>query len=351
MVGNLPTLGALADPSQYWEPIDLKGHSPEKLLSKLTDMLIIRFVEEEVAGLVERGEARCPCHLGIGQEAIAVGVSDALVPADRVFGTHRSHSHYLALGGDVYSLLAEVLGRSTGCSLGRGGSMHLYGADIGFYGSVPIVSATIPMAIGAALAAKKDGEGAVAVSYFGDGSTEEGVFHESLNLASLWHLPVLFVCENNLYSSHLDIKLRQPSDTVARFAEANGIQAQVVDGNDVVTVMEVARGLIERARQGQGPGFIEAVTYRWRGHVGSSEDIDVGLRRKGEDLVAWKKRDPVERLTGAMVGRGDFERTDFDRLVNETQASVRSALKRAMDAPYPDPGTLLDYVYATPAQA
>ncbi len=348
---NLPSLGTLADPNRHREPPDLKDHGREALLGKLRDMLTVRFTEEEIAALVERGQARCPCHLGIGQEAVAVGISDALRPEDRVFGAHRSHAHYLALGGDVYPLVAEALGRATGCSLGLGGSMHLYGADVGFYGSVPIVAATIPMAVGAALAAKKDGDGAIALSYFGDGASEEGAFHESLNLAALWELPIVFVCENNLFSSHLDISLRQPSDTIARFAEANGIPAEVVDGNDVVAVMETARSFVQRARRGQGPGFIEAVTYRWRGHVGPREDIDVGLRRKGADLAAWKKRDPVERLVAAMRGRGDLRRGEFVRLVEETRETVRSAVQRAERAPYPDPGTLLDHVYAGRGQA
>ena len=164
-------------------------------------------------------------------------------------------------------------------------------------------------------------------------------------------MPILFVCENNFFSSHLDIKLRQLSDTVARFAEANGITAEVIDGNDVVAVMETGCRLVERARRGQGPGFIEAITYRWRGHVGPKEDIDVGLRRKSEDLAAWKKRDPVERLVAAMVGRGDLERTEFDRLADKMRETVRSALRRAQQAPYPDPSTLLDYVYAKPKNA
>lgn len=351
MSGNLPSLGALADPSRYRDPIVIHGWDADDLLAKLRDMLTIRFAEEEIATLVERGEARCPCHLGIGQEAIAVGVSDTLVNTDRVFGTHRSHSHYLALGGDLYALFAEVLGRATGCSRGLGGSMHLFGGEIGFYGSVPIVSATISIAVGAALAAKKDSKGSVAVSYFGDGSTEEGSFHESLNLASLWKLPVLFVCENNLYSSHLDIKLRQPSDTVARFAEAHGIPTRVVDGNDMVAVSKAARELVHCARVGDGPGFLEAVTYRWRGHVGSREDIDVGLRRKGGDLAAWKKRDPVERLVKAMIARGDISRSDYEEVVSERRTMVRGALKEALKAPYPEPGSLLDYVYAKKADA
>ncbi len=180
-------------------------------------MLQIRVVEEEIGRLVERSLARAPCHLGIGQEAVAVGVSHSLTAADRVFGAHRSHSHYLALGGSTYKLLAEVLGKADGTSKGMGGSMHLYGEEVGFMGSVPLVGATIPLAVGAAIAAKMDGRGAIGVTYFGDGATEEGVFHESMNLAAAMRLPVLFVCENNLFSSHLYITQRQPSDRIARY--------------------------------------------------------------------------------------------------------------------------------------
>ena len=228
------TLGALVDPNFYNGPLDLAQISDDWALTKLRDMVGIRVVEEVIANLVEGGEARCPCHLGIGQEAVAVGVSEHARPTDRVFGAHRSHSHYLALGGSVERLLAEVLGKETGTSKGMGGSMHLYGPEVGFHGSVPIVAATIPIATGAALAAQMDKKGAVAISYFGDGAAEEGVLHELLNMAAVMGLPIVFVCENNLFSSHLDIHLRQPENRVARFADAHDVPSAVVDGNDVV---------------------------------------------------------------------------------------------------------------------
>ena len=180
-------------------------------------MITIRTAEERLGELVENGDVVCPAHLAVGQEAIPVGVSHYLRPTDRVFGGHRSHGHYLGLGGGLYQLFAEVLGRSDGCSGGMGGSMHLYAPDVGFMGSVPIVAATVPIAVGAGLAAKKDGANAVAVTYFGDGAVEEGVIHESLNLAAHMKLPVLFVCENNFYASHMDIRQRQPGDRTARF--------------------------------------------------------------------------------------------------------------------------------------
>lgn len=338
-------LQTLADPALQTEPIDL-GNSPTEGITKyLRLMLTIRAAEEAIAQLVLSHEAVCPCHLGIGQEAIAVGVSANLGASDRVFGAHRSHSHYLALGGDLNALMAEVLGKETGCSRGMGGSMHLYGASVGFHGSVPIVAGTIPIAVGAALACKLDGAGKIAVSYFGDGAAEEGVVHESLNLASVHKLPVLFVCENNFYASHLDIALRQPSDRVSRFADAHRVTARLVDGNDVVAVAAAANDLIERARQGEGPGFLEAITYRWCGHVGPDENIDVGVRRHIEDLTAWKRRDPVGRLWAAMRTRVPADL--FDRLQAETRKAVADAVSAARAAPYPETDALLDRVYYT----
>lgn len=340
-------LGALADPRRYKERIELRNEPTEKLLGMLEGMLRIRFSEECVAELIESGEAKAPCHLGIGQEAVAVGVSDALRPSDRVYGGHRSHSHYLALGGDLNAMMAEILGRVTGASRGMGGSMHLYGPDVGFHGSVPIVGATIPVAVGAALAAKMDGRGDVAVAYFGDGACEEGVVHESLNLASVMNLPVIFVCENNLYSSHLDISLRQPFDSVGRFADVHRVERAVLDGNDVGTVASETHRLVERAREGGGPAFIEAVTFRWRGHVGPKEDIDVGVRRSPEELKAWKERDPVRRLVESLKA----DRNVTNAQVSDIEAAVREAVKQAVEfarsSPYPDEPALLDLVYAS----
>ncbi len=190
---EFPSLGDLIDPNRYHEPIDLKNASPAALIQQLKMMVLIRKAEEKIADGVTAGKLRCPCHLGIGQEAIAVGISAKLRATDRVFGGHRSHPHYLALGGSLYGLFAETLGRETGCSKGMGGSMHLYAEDKGFVGSVPIVAATVPLAVGAALAAQKDKRGNIGVSYFGDGSAEEGDVHESLNFASVIRLPMLFV--------------------------------------------------------------------------------------------------------------------------------------------------------------
>jgi TPP-dependent pyruvate/acetoin dehydrogenase alpha subunit len=337
-------LGDLADPTALHAALDIDGMDPDLLKAQLSSMLLIRRSEEAVGTGVERKQVRGPAHLGIGQEAIAVGVSRHLQPSDRVFGTHRSHSHYLALGGDLYSLFAEILGRDDGCSRGMGGSMHLYAGDRGLLGTVPIVAGTISVAVGAALAARKDGRGDVAVAYFGDGACEEGAFHESLNLASTWELPVLFVCENNLFSSHMHISLRQPANRVARFAEANCIPAVTLDGNDVVAVSKAASQMVQRARANEGPSFLEAVTYRWRGHVGPREDEDVGVKR-GTDLVDWKERDPIRRLSEALMEAGELTEGAFEEMQGTVLHKVEAAWSRALKAEYPPASALLDRVY------
>ncbi|RMF12119.1 MAG: thiamine pyrophosphate-dependent dehydrogenase E1 component subunit alpha, partial [Candidatus Dadabacteria bacterium] len=327
-------------------PVALDGRATDDWLADLKTMLLIRVAEETIADLVLSDEAHCPCHLAIGQEAVAVGVSAALRSDDRVFGAHRSHPHYLALGAGVDELFAEVLGRATGASHGMGGSMHLYAGDHGFAGSVPIVAGTIPVAVGAALAAKLQKRDCIAVAYFGDGATEEGGFHEAMNFAANFELPVLFVCENNLYSSHLDIALRQPSDRIARFADANLMEARVVDGNNIGDVFRAAQDLVLRCRRGDGPAFLEAITYRWRGHVGPDENIDVGLRRKAEDLAAWRGHDPIARLRTALEQAGALDEAGFKDLEAEVRTCVQTAVERGRQAPWPAAEALLDTVYA-----
>ena len=339
------SLGALADPAQFTGKLGINGCDPVLLKSHLRMMLCIRRVEEKIGDGVSAGTIVCPCHLGIGQEAIAVGISAHLRKSDRAFGTHRSHPHFLAMGGSVYSLLAEILGKADGCSRGMGGSMHLQAPEHGFIGSVPIVGGTVPIAVGAALAAKKDGRSDVAVAYFGDGASEEGVIHESLNLAVALRLPMLFVCENNLFSSHLHISLRQPSNCVSRLAGAHCMPAEVVDGNDVVAVSDAAERLISRMRKGDGPAFIEAVTYRWRGHVGASEDIDVGVDRD-KDLVLWKARDPIRRLVDGLKDSALITDAEFRLMDESIVAEIGEAWNRAENAPYPHDSALLDLVYA-----
>lgn len=338
-------LGGLADPTAFTEKLDLKNLDTAFLTDKLHDMMLIRIAEEVIADMVVAGEIKCPTHLAIGQEAASVGIAACLRKTDRAFGCHRSHSHYLAMGGSPEALIAETLGKATGCSGGFGGSMHLFAKDVGFYGSVPIVAGTIPLAVGAGMAAKMDGKGDIAIAFFGDGACEEGVFHECLNIAANFKLPIAFVVENNLFSSHLDIHLRQPSDRIARFAEAAKMNCVTLDGNDVVTLMDEAGKLIDAARRGEGPCLIEAVTYRWRGHVGPHEDIDVGVRRSVPELNAWKKRDPVERLLESLLDRG-YSRAQFDAMCAEIRTRMEAARATAKTDPWPESTMLTSTVYA-----
>lgn len=344
---EVSTLGVLGDPAHMNGPLDLKDFKPEDLLDALHDMVMIRTVEEVIAEMVVAGDVKCPAHLTIGQEAASVGVAYHLRQSDRAFGCHRSHGHYLAMGGSLQGIMDEVLGKGTGCSKGMGGSMHLTAKDVGFYGSVPIVAGTVPLALGAGLAAKKDAKGDIGIAYFGDGACEEGVVHESLNTAATLDIPVLFVVENNLFSSHMDIHLRQPTDRVARFADANGVTGVTVDGNDVVQIMDVAGELIDDMRRKPKPILIEAVTYRWRGHVGPNEDVDVGLRRSMDELNAWKTRDPIRRLVDGLIEAGHYSLNEFEALQGNVRKDVDDARDKAYAAPFPDESLLLEAVYAT----
>ena len=339
-------LGDLANADRFTEPLDVTGLRAKDAEEYLSMMVLIRSVEEAIAQLVVDGKVKTPCHLGIGQEAIATGVAASIGARDRVFSAHRAHAHYLAVGGDCYRLIAEIMGKKDGCAGGMGGSMHIVDREHGFYGSVPIVGATVPLAVGAAMAAKMDGSEDIAVSYFGDGASEEGVVHESLNLAASQGLPVLFVCENNLYSSHLDIRQRQPADSIARFGRAHQIACEVVDGNDVLAVRDSARKLIKIAREQRRPGFLEAVTYRWRGHVGPNEDIDVGVRRSAEELAAWKRRDPVRRLVKGMIASEYITEERFSDLQQRVRDDVQNFCEKADAAEFPASDVLLDLVYA-----
>jgi pyruvate dehydrogenase E1 component alpha subunit len=308
-------------------------------------MVRIRVFEECVAELVERGDVRTPCHLYIGQEAVAVGVCTAVDRQDYIWGAHRSHGHYLAKGGDLAAMMAEILGRRTGCSAGRGGSMHLAAPEVGLLGTVPLVAATIPLAVGAGMAAKLRNDGRVSVSFFGDGATEEGHFYESLNLATLYGLPVIFVCENNLYASHLHIKERRCGEQLAVLAEAHGMPAVTLDGNDVLAVYEATGRAVDRARRGGGPTFLECLTYRWRGHVGASWDMDVGVKRR-DDLKAWLERDPIEKARDGLTERG-VARTTLDAIDADIRREIEGAVAFACESEYPDAGELMKYVVTT----
>jgi TPP-dependent pyruvate/acetoin dehydrogenase alpha subunit len=339
-------LGDLADASAFHGSLSLADGSQADAVAMLDKMVLIRATEELLGEMVTNGMVKCPCHLAIGQEAAAVGVASNLRTTDRVLGAHRSHGHYIALGGSVRALFAEVLGRSTGASGGMGGSMHLIDREHGLLGTVPIVAATIPIAVGAALAAKMDGRGDIAVAFFGDGATEEGVFHESMNLAAILNVPVLFVCENNLFSSHLHIDLRQPSNSVSRYATAHDIPHDRLDGNDVIAVANAVAKAVASMRVSNRPHFLARVTYRWRGHVGPREDEDVGVRRK-DDLAVWKGRDPIARLVNALIEAGQFDKAALAAMWETARTKVAAAWTSALTDPYPAPQTLLDVVYTT----
>ena len=340
------SLGDLADPAKYHEPLDLRGQAPELLQHHLRTMWLIRLAEQHLALMRKNGLIGGPVHLATGQEAMAVGVCKWLKVTDKAFGAHRSHSHVLALGSSIHQLFAELLGKETGLSRGLGGSMHLWDGPRGFHGSVPIVAGTVPLAVGAALAAKIRGTTDIGVCFFGDGAVEEGAVHESMNLASVLKAPVLFVAENNLFASHMHIGLRQPVDATARFAAAHNIAFEIVDGNDVVAVQLAAERLIDRTRGGGGPGYLEGVTFRWFGHVDWREDIDVGVRRSVEDLSQWRARDPISRLQKALETADSWSPAQQAAMIADLESEITAAWERAMTDPWPPPSALLDHVYS-----
>jgi pyruvate dehydrogenase E1 component alpha subunit len=317
------------------------GTDTELLLALWRTMLRIRRAEEMIAGLVDSGEARCPCHLYIGQEAAAAGVCAALQSRDTVWSGHRAHGHFLAKGGSAEALFAEILGKTTGCSGGRGGSMHLAAPEAGILGTVPIVAGTVPLAAGAAFAARVRREPLVAVGFLGDGAVEEGNVHETLNLAGLFRLPLVLVCENNQHASHLHWSERRALDNLHQAGEFHGVPGLRLDGNDVRAVYDAARAAVERARCGGGPAWLECRTFRWRGHVGSGADLDVGVRRRG-DLAAWQDRDPIRRAEQALAKDGVKDLAAERAAIEE---DLMGALRAARAAKPARAGRLLAHVH------
>lgn len=325
-------------------PIVLSEHEINFYFELYSRLLLIRETEKWLAVMRKEGAIGGPVHLAAGQEAIAVGISAWLNQNDHVFSAHRSHAHLLALNSNPHGLFAEVLGRTTGLSRGFGGSMHLWDGKNGFRGSVPIVAGTIPLAVGAGLAAKLQKNKSIGVSYFGDGAVEEGVVHEALNFASKLEIPVLFVCENNFFSSHLHIDERQPSKFNSRFARAHQIRTSVVDGNNIKQVLNSAQDLIEFVRDSGKPAFIEAFTYRFFGHVDWREDIDVGVGRSINDLEKWKKRDPILRLERAFREFGQL-----NARISKVKEAIMKQIEEAWAKAEQDSTTpeyeLLSFVY------
>jgi len=309
-------------------------------------MLRIRMVEERIAELYPEQEMRCPVHLCIGQEAVAVGVCANLTGDDYVLSGHRSHGHYLAKGGDLRAMMAELYGKVTGCSQGKGGSMHLVALSVGFLGATPIVGSTIPIAVGAAFGTVMRGEQRVTVVFFGDAAVEEGVFHESLNFAVLKRLPVVFVCENNLYSVYSPLSVRQPEGReIFWLAKGHGVESYQGDGNDVVEVCKLAEQAIGKARQGGGPTFLEFKTYRWREHCGPNYDNHLGYRTESE-FQEWKRRCPIERLKERLLGDGVLCNQDIEGMIRNLEAEIEDAVVFAKESPFPEEQLLLEDIYA-----
>jgi len=306
------------------------------LLKRLyAEMLRIRLVEERIAELYPEKEIRCPVHLCIGQEAIPVGVSATLHQDDYVLSGHRAHGHYLAKGGDLCRMMAELYGKETGCAHGHGGSMHLTDRSVGFLGATPIVASSIPIATGVAFGTLLRGDPQVTVVYFGEGATEEGVFHESLNFAVLKKLPILFVCENNLYSVYSPLSVRQPKGReMTTLAEAHGCESFQIDGNNVDQIYSSADNAVQKARKGNGPTFLECKTYRWKEHCGPYDDTHLGYRSI-QEYDEWHGRCPIQRIKDVLCVQKSFNESDQQHLVQSLLSEIENAVNFAKTSPFP----------------
>jgi TPP-dependent pyruvate/acetoin dehydrogenase alpha subunit len=296
----------------------------------------IRFVEETIAERYSQWKMRCPTHLCTGQEAIAAGVCGALRLDDFVVSSHRAHGHYLAKGGDLKKMLAEIYGKATGCSKGRGGSMHLNDPSVGFMGSTAIVGGTIPVGVGLALSIRLQGTDQVSCVFFGDAAIEEGVFYESINFAVLKNLPVLFVCENNLYSVQSPLRVRQPEGReIWRMVKGFGCNSTAGDGNDVLEIYTKVIAAVDTIRSGNGPCFFEFATYRWREHCGPNFDDELGYRPKGEYLQ-WKKRDPILLLESRLFDEEVTSKGDLSEMEVSIRKEIEDAFVYADKSPFPN---------------
>ena len=297
-------------------------------------MLRIRLVEESIANKYSEQKMRCPTHLSIGQEAIAVGVCANLTSQDQVLSTHRAHAHYLAKGGCLNSMMAEIYGKASGCSKGMGGSMHLIDTSVGFMGSTAIVGNTIPVAVGLALEKKLTRKKSIACVFFGDGATEEGAFYESVNFTIIHSLPILFICENNLYSVYSGLEVRQPVDRkIYKMVRAMGISAQHGNGNDVEEVARKVKHAKTMILKSGGPQFLEFDTYRWREHCGPNFDNNIGYREESE-FLKWKKKDPLKNFYS------ENSQKYIDRKIDTISQEIDDAHQFADDSKFP---TLQEY--------
>lgn len=312
----------------------------------LFEMLRIRMIEEQIADRYTEQEMRCPVHLSIGQEAVAVGVCAALEPDNYVMSAHRGHAHYLAKGGSLPGMLAEIYGKATGCASGRGGSMHLVDLAVNMLGSTPIVGGSLPVAVGAAFGSWQKGERRVTAVFFGEAATEEGVFSESLNFAALKKLPILFVCENNLYSVYSPLSVRQPAerDRVG-LAKAHGMPGDRSDGNDVEAVYRLSQDALRWIKGGRGPYYVEFDTYRWREHCGPNYDNHIGYRTEAE-FLAWRERCPVETYRLRLLRSGETSEPEIVQMKGAISREIEKAFDYAKTSPFPSPEQLLHGIYA-----
>jgi len=321
---------------------------PRELLERMYQtMLRIRLCEESLIEPILKGEVCTPCHLCSGQEAIATGICASLNPSDHIFGNHRSHGHYLAKGCSLPQLVSEIYCHETGCSRGRGGSMHLIAPEMGMMGTAPIVAGTISLAMGAALATSIRKGNSVTVSFFGDGATGEGVFYECLNFASLKKLPIIFVCENNFYATHMPISECRVEHNIYKVAIPFCMASRQVDGNDVLAVYEAGTEAVEQCRKGDGPVFIECLTYRFHGHVGPDDNIQgnhTDIRRR-EERERWLKKDPIKLFEDYLLSRNVFDRQELERILIEVEKDIAEAHKFAKNGHSPEGKDMANYVF------
>jgi acetoin:2,6-dichlorophenolindophenol oxidoreductase subunit alpha len=319
---------------------------PKTCLALYRTMRLIRRFEERIVELVNRNEIPGVTHEYVGQEAVATGVCAALRPDDVITSTHRGHGHILAKGGEPRRMIAELMARATGYNRGRGGSMHIADLSLGIYGANGIVGAGTPIACGAALAAKLTGSDRVAVSFFGDGGMNQGVVHEAMNLAAIWSLPAVFICENNGYAISASIRDMAAVERLADRARGYGMPGEVVDGMDVLAVREAARTAVERARRGGGPMLLECRTYRFVGHFTAEKARGIKYRAD-EEIAEWRQRDPVVTFPAWLEREGLVAPADTEAVRGDVEATLEDAIRFARESPFPEPEEALDGMYAT----
>ncbi len=314
----------------------------EQALWLLREMLRIRRVEEALARSYAQGLIPGACHTYVGQEAIAVGVCAHLRPDDVVFSTHRGHGHALAKGAPAREVMAELFGKATGVSKGRGGSMHLFVPEVGLMGTTGIVGPNILQATGAGYSFQLMKTDQVSVAFFGDGAMNNGAFHEGVNMAAIWGLPVVYVCENNQFATEVPFDYATRNTDVAERVRSYGIPGIAVDGNDVLAVTEAAHAAIERARSGGGPSLVEGKTYRTRPHAEGMRD---GGYRTMEEIESWKSRDPITLLESRLLDREIATQAQIDAVRQEIEDVVAEGLEFAKSSPYPEPDTAALHIY------